>query len=316
MKNSYAMLLCSAALSLGLTLSSEAMAANASGPYKFVFFTNTLNNTYQSTMADTLKRLAAEHGDSYLVLDPDYDVSKQVNQMLDVANKGVSLAFLIPVDSGGVHAGLQALKDAGIPVINIDTAVVADDVSLVKSVVATDDYMAGKLTGEQMVKRNPNGGKIAILDFPENQSCIDRVQGFLAGLGAAKDKFKVVAQQDGAAALAKSLPIAQDIIQANPDLLGLLRDQRSFGDGRDRGDQGDQQVRHPGLQRRRLARRQGGDFGRHNDRGRRSSADPGGRGRVQAGARIPANRQDPGRRRHCSQGRYGLLHQPMGQQHR
>ena len=80
-------------------------------------------------MADTLKRLAVEHGDSYLVLDPDYDVSKQVNQMLDVANKGVNLAFLIPVDLGGVHAGLQALKDAGIPVINIDTAVVADDVA-------------------------------------------------------------------------------------------------------------------------------------------------------------------------------------------
>jgi ribose transport system substrate-binding protein len=215
-------LVCYAALSIGLVLGNGVIPANAAGPYKFVFLTNTLNNTYQSTMADTLKRLATEHGDSYLVLDPDYDVSKQVNQMLDIANKGVSLAFFIPVDSGGVHAGLQALKDAGIPVINIDTAVVADDVALVKSVVATDDYMAGKLGGEQMVKRNPNGGKIAILDFPENQSCIDRVQGFLAGLGAAKDKFPIVAQQDGAAALAKSLPIAQDIIQAHPDLLAFF----------------------------------------------------------------------------------------------
>ena len=222
MKNTRAITLCTAALSVGLAFSNGSMAASGSGPYKFVFFTNTLNNTYQSTMADTLKRLAAEHGDSYLVLDPDYDVSKQVNQMLDVANKGVSLAFLIPVDSGGVHAGLQALNDAGLPVINIDTAVVADDVNLVKSVVATDDYMAGKLAGEHLAKRNPAGGKIAILDFPENQSCIDRVQGFLAGLGAAKDKFPIVAQQDGAAALAKSLPIAQDIIQAHPDLTAFF----------------------------------------------------------------------------------------------
>ena len=222
MKNTRAITLCTVTLSLGLIFNSGAMAASGSGPYKFVFFTNTLNNTYQSTMADTLKRLAAEHGDSYQVLDPDYDVSKQVNQMLDVANKGVSLAFLIPVDSGGVHAGLQALNDAGIPVINIDTAVVADDVSLVKSVVATDDYMAGKLAGEQLAKRNPAGGKIAILDFPENQSCIDRVKGFLAGLGVAKDKFAIVAQQDGAAALAKSLPIAQDIIQAHPDLIAFF----------------------------------------------------------------------------------------------
>ena len=82
--------------------------------------------------------------------------------------------------------------------------------------------MAGKLAGEDLAKRNPNGGKIAILDFPENQSCIDRVQGFLAGLGDAKSKFPIVAQQDGAAALAKSLPIAQDIIQAHPDLLAFF----------------------------------------------------------------------------------------------
>jgi ribose transport system substrate-binding protein len=216
-----AIALCSTVISLGLFCAGGAEAAK-SGPYKFVFMTNTLNNTYQSTMADTLKRLAAEHGDSYLVLDPDYDVSRQVNQMLDVANKGVDLVFFIPVDSGGVHAGLQALKDRGIPVINIDTAVVAGDVDLVKSVVATDDYMAGKLDGEDMVKRNPNGGKIAVLDFPENQSCIDRVEGFLAGLGAAKAKFPIVAQQDGAAALAKSLPIAQDIIQAHPYLLAFF----------------------------------------------------------------------------------------------
>jgi ribose transport system substrate-binding protein len=210
------------ALTLSLMFSAGAMAANEKGPHKFVFLTNTLNNTYQSTMADTLKRLAAEHGDSYQVLDPDYDVSKQVNQMLDVANKGVSLVFFIPVDSGGVHAGLQALQDAKIPVINIDTAVAADDVALTQSVVATDAYMAGKLAGQELVRRNPNGGEIAILDFPENQSCIDRVAGFLSGLGDAKDKFKIVAQQDGAAALAKSLPIAQDIIQAHPNLLAFF----------------------------------------------------------------------------------------------
>ena len=222
MNNLWSGLLCSAALSLGVVIGGGGTAAFAAGPHKFVFMTNTLNNSYQAAMADTLKGLAAKNNDSYLVLDPDYDVNKQVNQMLDVATKGASLVFFIPVDSGGVHAGLQALQEAGIPVINIDTAVVADDVALVKSVVATDAYMAGKLDGQAMVKRHPDGGKIAILDFPENQSCVDRVAGFLAGLGEAKDKFKIVAQQDGAAALAKSLPIAESIIQAHPDLTAFF----------------------------------------------------------------------------------------------
>lgn len=226
MKTSLFSALCVASFTIGLVAlgadNAEKAAPKSDGHYTFAFLTNTLNNTYQSTMNDTLKQLAATRGDSYLVLDPDYDVSKQVNQMLDLANKKVSLVFLIPVDSGGVHAGLEALKNANIPVINIDTAVVAGDVGLVKSVVASDCYMAGKLCGEQMAKNHPNGGKIAILDFPENQSCIDRVQGFLTGLGNSKDKFPIVAQQDGAAALDKSLPIAQDIIQAHPDLMGFF----------------------------------------------------------------------------------------------
>jgi ribose transport system substrate-binding protein len=226
MKTFFLRALCVSSLTVGLMAygadNTEKPAPKADGHYTFAFLTNTLNNTYQSTMNDTLKQLATSRGDSYLVLDPDYDVSKQVNQMLDLANKKVSMVFLIPVDSGGVHAGLEALKNANIPVINIDTAVVAGDVELVKSVVASDCYMAGKLCGEQMLKNHPNGGKIAILDFPENQSCIDRVQGFLAGLGDSKDKFQVIAQQDGAAALDKSLPIAQDIIQAHPDLMAFF----------------------------------------------------------------------------------------------
>jgi ribose transport system substrate-binding protein len=226
MKTFFLRALCVSSLTVSLLAygadNAEKPASKADGHYTFAFLTNTLNNTYQSTMNDTLKQLATSRGDSYLVLDPDYDVSKQANQMLDLANKKVSMVFLIPVDSGGVHAGLEALKNANIPVINIDTAVVAGDVELVKSVVASDCYMAGKLCGEQMLKNHPNGGKIAILDFPENQSCIDRVQGFLAGLGDSKDKFQIVAQQDGAAALDKSLPIAQDIIQAHPDLMAFF----------------------------------------------------------------------------------------------
>jgi ribose transport system substrate-binding protein len=221
-KNVFVGALCATQFFVGSICSGADNPEKGAGPHSFVFFSNTLNNTYQSTMADTLKRLATSNGDSYVALDPDYDVSKQVNQMLDVANKHVSLVFLIPVDSGGVHAGLDALHQAGIPIINIDTAVVAGDVGLVQSVVATDCFMAGKLDGEQMIKNHPDGGKIAILDFPENQSCIDRVQGFLAGLGASRNKFEIVAQQDGAAALDKSLPIAQDIIQAHPDLLAFF----------------------------------------------------------------------------------------------
>lgn len=188
------------------------------GSYKFAFLPNTQNNTFQSTMNDTFKELCDAAGYSYVCLDPDYDLNTQLSQMADAANQNYDCVFVIPVDSQGIRSGLEGFKSKNIPVINVDTPVVDEDREFVKSVIATDCYQAGILVGEQMVKDYPDGAKIAILDFPENESCVDRVNGFLEGLGDSKDKFTIVAQQNGKAALDVSMPIAEDIIQANSDL--------------------------------------------------------------------------------------------------
>ena len=163
--------------------------------YKFAFLPNTQNNTFQAAMNDTFKKLCDEKGYGYVCLDPDYDLNTQLSQMADVANQNFDAVFVIPVDSAGIRQGLEQIHEKNIPIINVDTPV-----------------------GQQMAADYPDGAKIAILDFPSNESCVNRVAGFLDGLGDAKDKFDIVAQQDGAAALDISMPIAEDIIQANPDL--------------------------------------------------------------------------------------------------
>lgn len=190
--------------------------------YSFAFLPNTQNNTFQASMNDTFKKLCAEKGYKYVCLDPDYNLNTQLSQLSDVSNQKVDAVFVIPVDSAGIRQGLQQLKDKNIPVINVDTPVINADLDLVKTVIATDAYQAGTLVGQEMAKKYPNGGKIAILDFPSNESCVNRVNGFLKGLGSSKDKFKIVAQQDGKAALDASMPIAQDILQANPDLTAFF----------------------------------------------------------------------------------------------
>ena len=108
-------------------------------------------------------------------------------------------------------------------IFNVDTAVIEEDIdAFVTQFVGTNAFMAGQLVGEQMVKDYPEGGDIAILDFPSNESCVDRVNGFLEGLGDSADKFNIVAQQDGAAALDASLPLAEDIITANDNLIAFF----------------------------------------------------------------------------------------------
>src|SRR5690625_2033907 len=186
--------------------------------YSFVFLPNTQNNTFQIAMHETYQELAKEYGFEYTMLDPDYDLNTQLNQISDAANQGFDAAFVIPVDSAGIRQGLENLQNSNVPVFNVDTAVIEEDRDLVESIVGTDAYMAGEIMGEQLVEDYPNGAKIAILDFPENESTVQRVKGFMAGLEKGDADYEIVAQQDGKAALDVSLPIAEDIIQANPDL--------------------------------------------------------------------------------------------------
>lgn len=157
---------------------------NTNDGLSFAFCTNTLNNTFQSSIDSKLKELCDKDGISYTCLDPDYDLNKQLSQLSDVANNGYDAVFVIPVDSAGITSGLAEISEAGIPIFNVDTAVIDDDLeSFVTQFVGTNAYMAGQLVGEQMVKDHPDGGNIAILDFPSNESCVDRVNGFLDGLG-------------------------------------------------------------------------------------------------------------------------------------
>ncbi|MBO5237991.1 MAG: sugar ABC transporter substrate-binding protein [Lachnospiraceae bacterium] len=192
---------------------------NSDSGLSFAFCTNTLNNTFQSSIDAKLSELCEENGISYTCLDPDYDLNKQLSQLSDVANSGYDAVFIIPVDSAGITSGLAEIHDAGIPIFNVDTAVIDDDIeNFVTMFVGTNAYMAGELVGEQMAKDYPDGADIAILDFPSNESCVDRVNGFMAGLGDNADKFNIVAQQDGEAALDASMGLAEDIIIANPDI--------------------------------------------------------------------------------------------------
>lgn len=206
----------------GSTGSNGTEGGNAKGStseLSFAFCTNTLNNTFQSSIDAKLSELCKENGISYTCLDPDYDLNKQLNQLSDVATSGYDAVFVIPVDSAGITSGLVEIHDAGIPIFNVDTAVIEDDIEkFVTMFVGTNAYMAGKLVGEQMAKDFPDGADIAVLDFPSNESCVDRVNGFLAGLGDNADKFNIVAQQDGEAALDASMSLAEDIITANPDI--------------------------------------------------------------------------------------------------
>lgn len=188
--------------------------------YSFAFFTNTLNNTFHNAMVEVYTEKCKELGYDFVTYDSDYDASMQISQLEDAASKGFDAIFLIPADSQSERQGVEAVYNAGIPIFNVDTPIA--DMDLMVTCIATDAYSAGKAMGEQMVTDYPDGGKIALLEHPENDSAVARINGFLDGLGDSASKFDIVARQNCGSALDQSLTITEDIIQANPDLAAIF----------------------------------------------------------------------------------------------
>lgn len=66
----------------GSSSSTDTTAADTQGAeaktsdLSFAFCTNTLNNTFQSSIDAKLSELCKENGISYTCLDPDYDLNK------------------------------------------------------------------------------------------------------------------------------------------------------------------------------------------------------------------------------------------------
>lgn len=178
------------------------------------------------TVADSITEEATAAGSKTVVVDAQQDATKQIQIIEDFIAQGVKAVFLNPVDKDAIEPALQKLDAAGIPVINFDSSVA--NLDLVDAYVATDNYLAGQLCAQAMMSDLPDGGKIAILNYPANNACNDREKGFMDTIS---DKFEVVATFDAEGTVEKGQNITSDIIQAHPDIAAVfsINDQAGMG---------------------------------------------------------------------------------------
>lgn len=178
------------------------------------------------TIANTVKEAAAARGDEVIIIEAQQDNLRQLNIIDDFITRGVDAVFLNPVDRDAIRPALINLKNAGIPIINFDTSVA--DLSLVDSYIASDNVGAGVLCAEAINARFPEGGEIAILDYPANSACLDRTEGFMKNIRA---NFRVVDQFDAQGKPDPGLEKATDILTAHPNLKAIfcVNDQCGMG---------------------------------------------------------------------------------------
>lgn len=196
----------------------EDTADKKEGGRKFGYTCMDGTNPFFVVLEKTIREEVEKNGDELISVDPANDVSLQIQQIEDLISQDIDAMFLNPAEAEGILPALDALKEANIPIVNFDTEVA--DMSYIASYAGSDNYNAGKVCGEDLIKKCPEGGDIIVLDSPTMNSVVDRTNGFL---DAIKGKnFNIVAQQDAKGNLEQAMGIAEDLLQANPDVVAIF----------------------------------------------------------------------------------------------
>lgn len=196
----------------------DALGERPEGGYTFGYTCMDGTNPFFVILEETIRNEVEAKGDKLISTDPANDVTLQITQIEDMITQGIDAIFLNPAEAEGILPALDMLKEAGIPIINFDTEVA--DLSYVTSYAGSDNYNAGFVCGEDLVKRLPDGGPIIILDSPTMNSVTDRVNGFIDAIDG--KGFEIVAQQDAKGNLEISMGIAEDLLQGNSDVVAIF----------------------------------------------------------------------------------------------
>ncbi|MEZ3435482.1 MAG: substrate-binding domain-containing protein [Lachnospiraceae bacterium] len=189
--------------------------------YTIGFCGMTLNNEYHIIVANAVAQSGKALGMKVEIQAgaEHQSVEEQLTIIENYVSQGVDGIILVPAASEGLISALQECKDAGIPVINLDTKLDDNTLKTLGEDIpfyGTDNYVGGQMVGEKVAEMYPDGCKTAILRGVQGQTNDDdRYNGFLDKAG---DVVDLVAEQHANWETDLGYTAIQNIIQANPDL--------------------------------------------------------------------------------------------------
>lgn len=178
---------------------------------------STLNNPFFVTLNEGAQAKADALGAKLTVADAQDNASKQASDVEDLIQQGVDLLLINPVDSAAVASAVEAANAAGIPVITVDRSSEGGEVV---SHIASDNVAGGELAGQYLTELVGKGAKVVELEGVAGSSAArDRGEGFNKAIAG---QLNVVAKQTANFNRAEGLTVMENILQANPDVVGVF----------------------------------------------------------------------------------------------
>ncbi len=197
--------------------------------YKIANITRTLMNAHWVKNKEGFEAAGKHYGvvADVFAVQSEQDVMDQLNILETCIEKGYNAVIVSPITEQNLLPGLKKATDAGIVIINVDTAEIsqqsADENGIkITTFLGSDNYDSGKMAAAFMSEKlGDKQAEVAVLEGNPGDTCaIDRTGGFAA---AAKElsNLTVVASQTGKWDRLESLNVATGILRANPNVRGI-----------------------------------------------------------------------------------------------
>ena len=179
----------------------------------------TLTNEYWRSLGEGYQNVADQHGVefTYQAAQSEGDQLGQLSIAETMISQGFGALLISPQTDANLVPAVEAATEAGIPVLNVNDAVIPSAEHYVGNVQKGN----GVNVAQWFIDNRPDGGKVAII---EGQAGVyaagQRTAGFTETLEAAGN-FEIVASVPADWDRQKAYDAAANILQQNPDLIGF-----------------------------------------------------------------------------------------------
>jgi ribose transport system substrate-binding protein len=157
------------------------------------------------------------------------DFTGEVQIVDSMINQHMDAIALAPVDSKALVSVVGRAAAAHIPIVIFDSPLDSDDFT---AQVATDNYHAGALAAERMIKILNGKGKVAIVAVQAGAaSTMAREKGFEDAIHTNAPQIQILDKRYGNSDFAQALAVSENMLTAYPDLDALFASNESSAVG-------------------------------------------------------------------------------------
>ena len=180
----------------------------------------TLTNEYWRLLGEGYQNFGKKVGVrvSYQAAQSEGDQLGQLSIAETMITQGASVLLVSPQTNANLEPAMEEAKDAKIPVVNVNDAVIPQAAHYVGNVQRDNGVRVAKW----FIANRPNGGKLAVVEGQAGvYAATQRTDGFKATIAGVGSKLQVVASVPGNWDRQLSYDAATTILQQHPDLIGF-----------------------------------------------------------------------------------------------